>query len=108
MEQLLQTVGGILVTICLGLVSWCLKQVIDLKERVSTNEAKDEMRHQENERRFNELREENVRLRKDQLELNRQLVTDVKDTNRFVRELGDKLTSVQEDIAVLKAQNNAG
>jgi len=92
---ILQTLGGVLVTICLGLVAWCLKQVVGLKERVAKNEGRDDARQEEIDRRFTEQKEETNRLRHESIELTRQLAKDVKG-------LDDKLSQMQADIAALK------
>jgi len=81
---ILQTLGGILLTISMGLITWALKQLVKLKETVATkanktevegvryeylslservarNEASDKARREEYERRFVELREDQHR-----------------------------------------------
>jgi TolA-binding protein len=39
-DRLLQTVGGILLTVCLGLTTWTLKNVTELMTRISVLEAR--------------------------------------------------------------------
>lgn len=103
-ETILQTVGGILITICLGLVGWCLKQLVALKERVAMHQATNEARHDEYERRFNELRSENNRLNKEHVDAIKQLGLELRDTNRHVKSVDDKINQVSQDIAVIKAK----
>ena len=107
-DILFKVIGGGLLTISLGVTSWMLLQIINLRERVAVGEEGDKQERQtfeqrladmkdERERRFKEVKDEVAHLRTQQEASNNQLFTELKDMN-------SKMTEMQQALTVLSHQ----
>lgn len=103
---------SLLLLLTTGLAGWLLKSVVDLRQRVAVNEAKDEACSKETDRRIREVKDDVKNLHAQILSSNAKLEKSVGDTNRLVRELGDNLykhvAKLHEEIAVIKTQQSKG
>ena len=60
-EQVALIIISLLITVALALSGWCLRAVVDLKDKLAYHQGADEEREKAYERRFNALAAENSR-----------------------------------------------
>ena len=68
--KILLTLGGVIVSVALTLSAWALKSVVQLGSRLAAHEAKDEVRHDEIDRRLLEVQAQQKTTAKEQRETN--------------------------------------
>ena len=98
---------GLLTTLCMGLATWCLRNISILREKVAVNEATDEQRSNDTDRRFKEFREDLAQLRRDQIAATKDLKKAVEEMRKqdvdAHADLRAGVAKIHADLAVVKA-----